>query len=260
MPQEFRYQSAGLTHVGKVRKLNEDSFLERSDLGLWVVADGMGGHSSGDVASQMIVNTLAQLTQPATASDLMIEVRSRLANVNEALRQEAETRGPGTIIASTVVAMLAAGPFFAAVWAGDSRLYVLREGRLSQVTEDHSHVQEMVKMGLLDEEEASRHPNANVVTRAVGAHEELELQVVQDRIRNGDVFLLCSDGVTRMMTDPEIEGILNSGAIGECLPRLIELALERGGKDNVTAILIETHPQENSWDEETTVIPAKEST
>ena len=260
MAQEYRYSSAGLTHVGRVRKLNEDAFLERPDLGLWLVADGMGGHSSGDLASRTIVETLAQLQQPASASDLMIEVRSRLADVNSMLRQEAESRGPGTVIASTVVALLAFGQFFAAVWAGDSRLYLLREQRLSQITEDHSHVQELVKAGLLSEEEAIRHPNANVVTRAVGAHDELELQIIQDRVRHGDIFLLCSDGLTRMLSDAEIAGVLAQGGMQEALQQLIDLALERGGKDNVTAIIIESAALEKThWDEDTTVVPARET-
>jgi serine/threonine protein phosphatase PrpC len=260
MAQEYCFQSAGLTHVGKVRKHNEDAFLDRPDLGLWLVADGMGGHSSGDVASRLIVDTLNQVPPPATASDLMAEVRSRLAQVNDILRQTAEARGPGTIIASTVVALLAFGPHFAAVWAGDSRLYVLRDQRLSQVTEDHSHVQEMVNMGLLDEEEAARHPSANVVTRAVGAHAELELEVIQDRLQPGDVFLLCSDGLTRMMADAEIEDALNGGPLKDCVERLVQLSLDRGAKDNVTAILVEAQPQESGGpDDERTIVPAGET-
>ena len=260
MAQEYRFQSAGLTHVGMVRKHNEDAFLERPDLGLWLVADGMGGHSSGDVASQLIVDTLGQLPTPASASDLMIDVRSRLAQVNGILRQTADERGPGTIIASTVVALLAFGQHFAAVWAGDSRLYLFRDQRLSQVTEDHSHVQEMVKMGLLSAEEAGRHPNANVVTRAVGAHDELELQVIQDRVRPGDIFLLCSDGLTRMMSDDEIENAISQASLQDCVEQLIQTALDRGAKDNVTAILIEAQAQEATpWDEDTTIIPASET-
>ncbi len=238
MPR-FHFVSGAATHVGCVRKLNEDAYLDRADLGLWAVADGMGGHDAGDHASQAAVAALAEVPSPQGAAPFLAAVKAALRSANADLRQEAASRGPGRIIASTVVALLAFGEHYACVWAGDSRLYLLREETLSQVSRDHSHVQELVDTQMLSPEEARNHPYSNVVTRAVGAADELELETIHDRLRDGDLFLLCSDGLCKAVEDDEIRAILLRESLFDAPHVLIEAALARRASDNVTVVLVQ---------------------
>jgi len=233
----YAYLSAARTDVGKVRRLNEDACLDRPDLGLWAVADGMGGHDAGDIASRLIVEELDKVAPPADAATFLSEVKARLQRANGELRAEAARRGAGKVIASTVVALLVYGRHFACVWAGDSRLYLFRDER--QISRDHSHVQELVNLGLVRPEAARDHPQANVVTRAVGATDTLELEMRHERVLPNDVFLLCSDGLTKMLTDDEIEEILSRVAAPEAAQVLLDLALERGAVDNVTSVIVQ---------------------
>jgi serine/threonine protein phosphatase PrpC len=236
---QFHLVSGAATHVGCVRKLNEDSYLDRADLGLWVVADGMGGHDAGDHASQAIVAALDQIPPPTSAPTFLSDVKSALQATNAELRQEAAGRGPGRIIASTVVALLTYGQHYACVWAGDSRLYRLRDETLQQVSRDHSHVQEMVDSQLLSPQEARNHPYSNVVTRAVGATDELELETRHDRLRAGDLFLLCSDGLTKEVEEEEIRAILMRESFFDAPYALIETAVAHGASDNVTVVAVQ---------------------
>ncbi|MEE8500503.1 MAG: protein phosphatase 2C domain-containing protein [Kiloniellales bacterium] len=236
--QGFRYVVSSGTDVGRVRSLNEDALLDRGDIGLWVVADGMGGHAAGDFASRAIVEALGQVAPPTDGSSFLRDVEERIQDTHAALRQESRARGSGGIIGSTVVALLAWDRHYACVWAGDSRLYLLRDGELRQVSRDHSLVQDLVDAGELAPEQAESHPQANVVTRAVGAVEDLVLDKTHEQISIGDMFLLCSDGLTRHVSDQEIAAVL----IGETAPGaaqvLIDLALERGARDNVTTVVV----------------------
>lgn len=232
----FAFASASVSEVGSVRKLNEDAALDRPDLGLWVVADGMGGHDSGDYASRLIVDLLSDIPPPSSAGALLSEARHRIEQANRMLRDKAEERGPGTIIASTVVALLVHGEHFACLWAGDSRLYRLRDGEMLQVSHDHSHVQELVDIGVLSAAEADSHPQANVVTRAVGADDELALDKKHDRLQAGDIFLLCSDGLTGVVPDEGIADILRREEIDQAAQTLVDMALERGSRDNITVV------------------------
>ncbi len=231
--------AAARTDVGRVRKLNEDAFVSRPEIGLWAVADGAGGESAGDRASGLIVEALNKIGPPETAADFLIEVRDSLRAVNRLLRLEAAASGGHRLIASTIVTLLAFGQHFACAWAGDSRLYLHRNGRLRQISRDHSEVQEMVDCGMLTPEEARTHPRANVVTRAVGAEDDLTLEMVQDQVRAGDVFLLCSDGLTKMLEDSEIAPLAAIRPIDGAVDALIETTLRRGGTDNVTVVMIE---------------------
>jgi serine/threonine protein phosphatase PrpC len=236
-PPSFRLASAAATHAGKVRKVNEDAFLERPDLGLWAVADGVGGAAQGDRASRLVVEALGRVHAPAAAAPFLAEVCDRLKSVNGQLQQEAAAHGGDRLSASTVVALLAFGQHFACAWAGDSRLYLLRDYRLQQISRDHSEVQEMVDRGMLTPEQARTHPHANVVTRAVGAHDNLVIDMVQDRLRRDDVFLLCSDGLTKMLEDREIAALLGGDRpIEIAVEMLLDAALERGASDNVTVV------------------------
>lgn len=233
------WRSSGLTHVGRVRRVNEDNLVERPEVGLWAVADGAGGESAGDQASRFVVEALATVGAPRTAPEFLIEVRDNLMVVNRLLRMEAASRGGGRLIASTVVVLLAFGWHYACAWAGDSRLYLMRNGRLRQISRDHSEVQELVDAGILTPEAARVHPRANVVTRAIGAEDGLKLDMVQDQLRVGDLFLLCSDGLTKLAEDAEIEPLLKLRPLAAAAQALVDLALARGGTDNVTVLLAE---------------------
>jgi protein phosphatase/serine/threonine-protein phosphatase Stp1 len=233
-------KSWAMTDAGAVRKHNEDNLLSRPDLGLWAVADGAGGHESGEVASGMIVSELDRLPRDLSGAEVLAEVRLTLARVHDRLRAEAASRGPGAMIASTFVALILRDKHFACLWAGDSRAYLLRAGVLSQITRDHSLVQELVESGKLAAEDAERHPHANVITRAVGADAEaLELDKVIGQAEPGDRFLLCSDGLSKTLSDAEIAGLL---AAPEGVPPpelLIAAALAHRVNDNVTAVVVE---------------------
>ncbi len=249
----FDFASASLSEVGFVRKLNEDAALDRPDIGLWVVADGMGGHDSGDYASRLIVDLLGQVPPPSSAGSLLAETRNRLENANAILRAKAAERGGGSIIASTVVVLLTHGEHFACLWAGDSRMYRLRDGEFLQVTHDHSHVQELVDVGVLSADEAESHPQANVVTRAVGADDSLTLDKKHDRLQAEDVFLLCSDGLTRVVPDDDIASILRQQDLDTAVQTLVDRALERGSRDNITVVTVKCLEPTETAEWETTV-------
>ena len=234
----FLFVSAAASDVGTVRSLNEDSLLDRPDLGLWVVADGMGGHDAGDYASFLICDVLRRMEPPSSAAGFLGDVRGGLDKVNQDLRQLAAVAGEDTIIASTVVALLTFGQHFAVLWAGDSRAYLWRGGVLSQLSHDHSHVQELVDAGMLTQAEAEVHPQANIVTRAVGAHDYLAPDVVQGRMLPDDVFVLCTDGLTRAIDESEIAAALAAEPVERVAERLVARALENAARDNVTVVAI----------------------
>ncbi len=230
-----RLTSTAMTHQGAVRTRNEDALIDRPDLGLWAVADGAGGHGAGDVASSAVAEALRGVPPGLTAAELLAQLRLRLDAVHRALQEEAARRGPGTMIATTVVIMLARGGHFACLWAGDSRAYLLRDGALRRITRDHSLVQELIDQGTLTEAEAEAHPQGNVITRAVGAGGDLGLDKATGPFVPGDRFLLCSDGLYRTLDDATL-GALLSGQ--DAAANLVNLAVERGARDNVTAIAI----------------------
>jgi protein phosphatase/serine/threonine-protein phosphatase Stp1 len=233
------FRSWAVTHPGAVRSHNEDAFVNRPDLGLWAVADGAGGHEAGEVASRMIADALEAIPPGLSAAELLAQVRLRIAATHAALREQAASSGPRTMIASTVVILIARGEHYACLWAGDSRAYLLRQDSLLQVTRDHSLVQELVTAGAITEAEAEGHPRANVITRAVGADlDELELEKISARLLPGDRFLLCSDGLCKTLGTTEIAGILATPG-GGAADLLVAAALAHNVSDNVTAVVIE---------------------
>jgi len=228
--------SWALTDAGPVRKHNEDNFISRPDLGLWAVADGVGGQFGGEIASGMIVHELSLLPQRLAPGRLGVEVRRALARVHDGLRAEAVARGVQGF-ASTFVALLIQGNQYECLWAGDSRAYVLRGGALTGISRDHSFVQALVDAGHLAPDQAEAHPHANVITRAVGTDEPvLELEAVTGAALPGDRFLLCSDGLTKTLAEAEIAGLLSTGSPAEAL---MGAALGARARDNVTVVVIE---------------------
>jgi len=234
MAQEtlFRWQSASCSHVGKVRRINEDALLDQPERGLWAVADGMGGHTLGDVASRMVVDALAHLPAVNAA-----DIRSCLADVNRRLMTEAAMRDV-QVIGSTAVVLLASGNRCSCIWAGDSRIYRYRDGVLQQLTRDHSHVEELVARGLLSPAEASRHPGHNLITRAIGVANLLELEEGDTEVRGGDMFMLCSDGLSNEVDAQQIAALLAPHDCRLAAQRLVDEALEHGGRDNVTVVVV----------------------
>lgn len=233
----LHYQSAAYSHVGLVRQINEDAYLERPEAGLWVVADGMGGHAAGDYVSSLIVDSLRNIKASDTLSDYEHVLRLTLSQVNTAVREQTHLRGV-TMMGSTVVLMVTRGDQGFCLWAGDSRLYRLRAGELQAVSRDHSYVQDLQDSGLLSEAEARLHPRANIVTRAVGVQDQLELACSVFDIQPGDTWLLCSDGLTRTAEDHEIRDVLTHNDPYQVVRSLVHLGLTRGAPDNITAIVI----------------------
>jgi serine/threonine protein phosphatase PrpC len=235
----FRVTSFGMSDVGKARKHNEDSMLDRSEIGLWVVADGMGGHAKGDVASQMIVEAMKKVHEGVKLESCIDDIEDRLIKVNQALVNKARESEKKTTIGSTVVLMLTYEKYCVYAWAGDSRLYRLRNKELRQMTTDHSQVEVYVEQGLISREEAAVHPHGNMITRAVGAAENLYLDMDIQEMQSGDRYLLCSDGLTKHTNDLEFQEMLQTGTPEECCKKMIDLTLERGAGDNVTLIIID---------------------
>ena len=233
------WSSFGITDIGKARKHNEDSLLNRPEIGLWVVADGMGGHEGGGVASQIIVSTLGKIHGGIALDRFIDHIEDGLLKVNKRLIAKASESEKIITIGSTVVGMIAYDKFCTFFWAGDSRLYRLRNGCLRQMTTDHSQVEVYIEQGLICRQEAETHPHGNMITRAVGAADDLYIDFDIQEMRSGDRYMLCSDGLTKHIGDLELEKMLSKGTVEESCKELIALTLERGAGDNVTTIVID---------------------
>lgn len=230
-------ESVSRTHVGLRRKVNEDSLLVRDDCRLWVVADGMGGHEAGDVASGKVAEALGLLPPAADIDTLVDDAIQTLKQVNHQLIDLAGGQDSQRSIGTTVVGLAVGDSGFRCFWAGDSRAYRLRDGQLVQLTRDHSMVQDLVDAGMLRPDEAADHPNSNIITRAVGVAPDLRVDTVSGDVRPGDQFLLASDGLTRMVDDQELAAELASKPPETAADNLIETVLSRGAPDNVTLVI-----------------------
>lgn len=233
--QPLRWNSRGITNVGTVRKNNEDAFLHRPDIGVWAVADGMGGHAAGDVASGMVVEQLSQLPANGSLNDLIDAAEDRLLEVNRKLLTLALDQKERTI-GSTAVVLVARGRHVACLWAGDSRLYRIRGKKIEQLSQDHAMVEDLISSGLLSREEAAGHPQANRITRAIGAMPGLFVDIELFAPQPEDIYLLCSDGLYKEMSDEDIAKTLRGNE--QAVDKLIELALERHARDNVTVVAV----------------------
>lgn len=225
------------THVGLRRKVNEDSLLECTERGLWAVADGMGGHEAGEVASAMVVEALAGLPITSNLEADTANAVSAMIRVNQELIVLARSDIHPRTIGSTVVGLIIRDGQYRCFWAGDSRAYRVRRGVIRQLTRDHSLVQDLVEAGMIAPDEAHNHPNANVITRAVGAAETLIVDTVGGDARPGDQFLLASDGLTRLVDDGEMRDELAELEPSEAAGKLLDAVLVRGAPDNVSLII-----------------------
>jgi protein phosphatase len=223
--------------VGGKRKINEDSLLARPDAGLWVVADGMGGHAAGDVASNAVIFPLHDIQPPEDLPDFVDFIEDTFMSVNQQLRDYANNELGGRTVGSTVVSLLLTQRVGVCLWAGDSRLYRLRGGQLSRLSRDHSAVQEMVEAGAITQAEADSHPKSNVITRAVGGAEFLFVDCAVFAPEAGDKYLLCSDGLYNEVMDDTIRRKLALEP-EEATACLLEEALNNGGRDNVSLIVV----------------------
>jgi serine/threonine protein phosphatase PrpC len=232
----MRFEQVERSHVGCRRKVNEDALLARQDLGLWAVADGVGGQMAGDVASAMVVEKLGQAAAGPGIIKRKEAARAAIEDANQALWMMAcANRGS---LGSTIVALAIGDDRYCCLWAGDSRAYLLRDGNIRQLTRDHSLVQQLVDSGDLDPEAAPNHPNANIITRAVGSAPDIELDSIDGDIRAGDQFLLASDGLTRLMSEDELAAAQDADNLELLADHWVEVALARGAPDNLTFILV----------------------
>ena len=233
------------TDVGRIRAGNEDSLYADADRerGLFIVADGMGGHAAGEVASEMAVQIVARdlsdvrdLTKPDSGTRMGEALKAANRAIYERTIQEAEKQGMGT----TASCLLVGQGRYVIGHIGDSRVYLLRDGVFRQITKDHSYVQEQVDAGFLTPEQARYHPYSNVITRCVGANAAVEADVLTGELRNGDLYLVASDGLTGMVEDPQLKRILESRQTpGRMVDSMITEANRRGGLDNITAIIVQ---------------------
>ncbi|MCF6324983.1 MAG: protein phosphatase 2C domain-containing protein [Gammaproteobacteria bacterium] len=236
------WSSAAATDPGTVRAINEDAIFSNPEIGLWAVADGMGGHEAGDVASNMIAESLNQIGEQTQIDDFISTIENSIKDVNCCLLEYSHTQHEGRVIGSTVAVLFIMEQTGVCLWAGDSRLYRFRNSELKQMTTDHSHVSELLRDGLISPEEAENHPEANVITRAVGTYEHLQLDVEVFDARVGDAFLLCSDGLYNAVEHEKIRSCLLNEHVTDSADCLIEAALHNNAADNVSVVVVKgTH-------------------
>jgi serine/threonine protein phosphatase PrpC len=224
------FRSAAASDVGLVRKINEDAFVERSEVGIWAVADGLGGHRDGEVASRMVCDALAELVPDPTFENTIEAAREQLQSVNDYLLRTGTHATLADRSASTVVMLMIRGHSCAVLWAGDSRLYRWRPGKLERLTRDHS---------LDDLQGLGGQETSNAITRAVGVQPILALDMIREKAVAGDRFLMCSDGLTRTVPESEIELLMESADIESVVQKLVSATLAAGAPDNVTVLVVE---------------------
>jgi len=251
---------AGRTDVGIIRSGNEDNYLMVPDRGIFVVADGMGGHAAGEVASEMAVRSIARdlgslrgLSDDQVAERMRVSIRTANSTIFQRTLTEHDKRGMGT----TVTALVLYDTRFLIGQVGDSRCYLLRDGKLTQITKDHSYVQEQVDAGYLTPEQARAHPYSNVITRCVGANSDVMPDVYVGAVRPKDVFLLASDGLTGMLEDHQLAEVLHADRMPqEQVDDLVAEANRHGGLDNITAIIVRIDSVEQPEADTTAAMPA----
>jgi protein phosphatase len=237
----FAFESGAATHVGAVRRINEDHYLVRPDSGIWAVADGMGGHEAGDVASATVIEALDAIEPSQSSADLLARCEASIAGATDRLMEIGGTRG-GITMGTTLAVLLAYSDQYACVWVGDSRVYLVRAGTIEQLSRDHTEVEEFIANGTLTRDEAKNWPRRNVITRAIGTYGEAELDVKRGILQPDDVFVICSDGLTGCVENEEIRDCVEMNTSQAACDTLVELALARNVDDNVTVIVVRYRP------------------
>jgi serine/threonine-protein phosphatase Stp1 len=232
----LRYEQGVASHTGCVRTVNQDAWLAQPERGLWLVADGMGGHARGEWASAQIVASVAESVHAEDLHQAGAELTAAIERANQ--RLVAAAQADGASIGSTVAALLVRGGCGTVLWAGDSRIYRYRAGSLDLLTRDHSQVEQLVAAGLITPAEAAGHPMGHVLTRAIGVRDTVMLDHLEVDVRADDIFLLCSDGLTRPVADTEIARWLGRETPERAASGLLDLVLSRGAPDNVTLVVL----------------------
>lgn len=234
------FETGAISHPGRVRSHNEDSLVTRPEFGLWAVADGMGGHENGAMASATVAAALDGIGAASSAADLLARLERSVLAANAELRRRAHEQA-GATMGSTLAVLLVHGSHFACVWSGDSRIYLVRHGYITQISRDHTEAQDMLDRGLLSAEEARNWPRRHVITRAIGAHDLPSLDIDHGELEGGDTFVLCSDGLTGHVEDDEILRAASGADVQGACDALLALTLERGATDNVTVVIVRYH-------------------
>jgi len=256
-PSAAPFETGAISHVGCVRQENEDSFVLRPEFGVWAVADGMGGHENGALASGTLAAAVEGIGPADSAPDLLARLERSVLAANADLRRQSQKRG-GAAMGSTLVALLVHEQHFAWVWSGDSRIYLVRGGTIIQLSRDHTEVQDLVDKGILSPEEALRSPRRHVITRAIGVHDTPELDLDNGELEDGDIFILCSDGLTGHVADAEILTAVHGSTAQAACDALLSLTLERGANDNVTVVIVR-HRAKQADGETTAWLPNRRS-
>jgi len=243
------YKVFGRSDVGKVRSNNEDAFLTTDKEGFFLVADGMGGHKAGEVASSITRDVISsKLTEQSAGDNIEALIREAFLAANEKVRVTASANTDQQGMGCTCVLLMLRDQNFFVAHVGDSRIYLFRKGQLKQVTRDHSYVEELFIRGLINEEEKKGHPYRNQITRYIGCSSKLEVDITSGPVWNGDVFLLCSDGLTEEVKDDKLEEIFSKNLDPDATAnQLIEEALKNGGKDNVSVVIVQVTSKKTSF-------------
>ena len=234
------WHSVAKSHTGRVRNANEDAFYHSSEHGLWAVADGMGGLHRGDYASGVVAEAFVHFAKALTLAESIRDLEMKLRNAHSLCR----TSFPGEQVGSTVAVLFNYGSYVFYLWAGDSRIYRLRRDCLTQETKDHSVAQDLIARGQLSAAQAEFHPSAHVLTRAVGVHQTLHLELDYDAVQAGDRYLICSDGLYKHLAAGDIAQLLAHKTAEEAVNALIDRALDKGGQDNITVIVVDANEGE----------------
>lgn len=241
----FKFDSGFATDKGRVRAANEDSVMARPDFGIWAVADGVGGHEAGQLASSTVTGFLDSVGNAVSHADQVARFHDRVLRANESIRIAMEERN-GLPMGSTVVGLMIYDRQFTIAWSGDSRIYRIRGPSIEQLTRDHSEVQELVDQGVITADEAKTWPRRNVITRAVGIFDDPALEYAHGVIEGDDTFVLCSDGLTGHIADAEIAALVDGQRAQQGCDILIAETLERGATDNVSVVIVRCHKSEQT--------------
>ncbi len=247
-PANYQISCHGVTDTGHVRSKNEDSILVLEDENVWIVADGMGGHHAGDFASQTITNNMSLFKQHASLDDSILLLEENILNSNAMIRKKSLKLGRNATIGSTVVCVYVWHNLLFSLWAGDSRLYRYRDSSLERLTEDHSYVEELVRMGKIEARDAEEHPAANVVLKAVGIDDQLRIDLEYFEMQDGDIYIICSDGLYKDLEGAKIAPIIQSHPdnMNELAQTLLDASLAAGGTDNTSIITMKISQKEDN--------------